>query len=88
MDIYKKLDFHKIKIGHHDFPQASYRPKTDIYARADSKQKREALEKAYIDLIPEKSKNRDWERNQGLLDWLKGLHNDMLSIKKIMESFA
>lgn len=46
---------------------------TDIYARADSKQKREALEKAYMDLIPDKAKNRDWERNQGLLDWLKGL---------------
>ena len=46
---------------------------TDIYARADSKQKREALEKAYMDLIPEKARNRDWERNQGLLDWLKGL---------------
>jgi hypothetical protein len=25
MDIYKKLDLHKIKIGHQDFPQASYR---------------------------------------------------------------
>ena len=46
---------------------------TDIYARADSKQKREALEKAYLDLVPEKSKKRDWERNHGLLDWLKGL---------------
>ena len=46
---------------------------TDIYARADSKQKREALEKAYMDLIPEKAKKCDWERNQGLLDWLKSL---------------
>jgi hypothetical protein len=25
MDIYKKLDLHKIKIGYHDLPQASYR---------------------------------------------------------------
>jgi hypothetical protein len=25
MDIYKKLELHKIKIGHRDFPQASYR---------------------------------------------------------------
>lgn len=46
---------------------------TDIYARADSKQKREALEKSYVDLVPEKSMNRQWERNQGLLDWLKSL---------------
>lgn len=46
---------------------------TDIYARADSKQKREALEKAYLDLVPENAKKRDWERNQDLLDWLKGL---------------
>jgi site-specific recombinase XerD len=46
---------------------------TDIYARADSKQKREALEKTYVDLVPEKSMNRQWERNQGLLDWLKSL---------------
>jgi hypothetical protein len=25
MSIYEKLNLHKIKIGHHDFPQASYR---------------------------------------------------------------
>lgn len=46
---------------------------TDIYARTDSKQKREALEKSYVDLVPEKSRKRDWERNHGLLDWLKSL---------------
>lgn len=46
---------------------------TDIYARADSKLKREALEKAYIDLIPENAKNREWEKNQNLLEWLKSL---------------
>lgn len=46
---------------------------TDIYARSDSKQKREALEKAYTDLVPEKEKKRDWERNQDLFNWLKGL---------------
>ena len=46
---------------------------TDIYARADSKQKREALEKAYLDLVPEKARKSEWEKNQGLLDWLKGL---------------
>ena len=46
---------------------------TDIYARADSKLKREALEKAYIDLIPENAKKREWEKNQNLLEWLKNL---------------
>jgi site-specific recombinase XerD len=45
---------------------------TDIYARADSKQKREALEKAYINLVPESDKNPLWEKNQDLLEWLKG----------------
>ena len=46
---------------------------TDIYARADSKLKREALEKAYVDLIPKNAKTREWEKNQNLLDWLKSL---------------
>lgn len=45
---------------------------TEIYARADSKQKQDALEKAYADLTPKKS-NREWERNKDLLYWLKGL---------------
>jgi integrase/recombinase XerD len=48
---------------------------TDIYARADSKQKREALEKAYLDLVPEKAKKRDWDKNQDLLNWLKSLQH-------------
>ncbi|WP_108822295.1 site-specific integrase [Dysgonomonas sp. Marseille-P4361] len=43
---------------------------TDIYARADSKQKREALEKSYTDLIPKSDENCQWERNQNLLEWL------------------
>jgi site-specific recombinase XerD len=47
---------------------------TDVYARADSKQKREALEKAYTDLTPDCAKDRKWERDKNLLDWLKGLH--------------
>jgi site-specific recombinase XerD len=42
---------------------------TEIYARADSKQKREAIEKAYVNVgnkqIPE------WVDNQNLLEWLK-----------------
>jgi site-specific recombinase XerD len=46
---------------------------TEIYARADHKQKREALEKAYINLIPQKAKEQEWEKNQNLLDWLKSL---------------
>ena len=46
---------------------------TDIYARADSKQKREALEKAYVNLVPEKTRECEWEKNQNLLDWLKSL---------------
>jgi site-specific recombinase XerD len=45
---------------------------TDVYARADSKQKREALEKAYTNLLPESDKNCQWEKNQNLLEWLKG----------------
>jgi site-specific recombinase XerD len=46
---------------------------TDVYARADSKQKREALEKAYVDVIPETDREKPWERNGPLLEWLKGL---------------
>ena len=46
---------------------------TDIYARADSKQKREALEKAYIiNLVPKSDKTPLWEKNQNLLEWLNG----------------
>lgn len=46
---------------------------TDVYARADSKAKRVALEKAYTDLTPNKGAGRDWERSKDLRDWLKGL---------------
>lgn len=46
---------------------------TDIYARADSKQKREALERSYVDLTPNKEDERLWERDKTLLDWLQGL---------------
>jgi site-specific recombinase XerD len=46
---------------------------TDLYARADSKQKREALEKAYVDVIPENDKEKPWEKNAPLLEWLKSL---------------
>jgi len=46
---------------------------TEIYAKADSKQKREALEKAYADVIPEKYKAGSWEKDESLLLWLKNL---------------
>jgi site-specific recombinase XerD len=46
---------------------------TEIYARADSKQKREALEKAYEDVIPEKYKTGSWEKDENLLMWLKNM---------------
>ncbi|WP_123862145.1 tyrosine-type recombinase/integrase [Chryseobacterium artocarpi] len=46
---------------------------TEIYARADSKQKREALESVYEDVVPEKGKKGSWENNDGLKDFLKSL---------------
>ena len=46
---------------------------TDVYARADSKHKREALEKAYVNVIPEKDLEKSWEKDGSLLEWLKGL---------------
>ena len=46
---------------------------TDIYARADSKAKREALEKAYADLVPNHNSDREWEKSKDLRDWLRGL---------------
>ena len=42
---------------------------TEVYARADSKQKREALEKAYIDVSPKVDPL--WEIDKDLLTWLK-----------------
>ena len=42
---------------------------TEIYARADSRQKREAIENAYVDLTPKQ--NPIWENNNDLLAWLK-----------------
>lgn len=49
---------------------------TEIYARADSRQKREALEKAYRDVIPETSDDGSrpsWETDRNLKEWLKRL---------------
>jgi len=42
---------------------------TEIYARADSKLKREAIEKAYVDVAPKEEPF--WENNENLLSWLK-----------------
>lgn len=47
---------------------------TEVYARADSKQKREAIETAYIDIIPQiENVARSWEKDSKLKAWLKGL---------------
>lgn len=43
---------------------------TEIYARADSKQKREAIENVYIDVVSKESSM--WIENDNLLTWLKG----------------
>lgn len=45
---------------------------TEIYAKADSKQKREALEKAYTDVTP--AEDPIWQTNNDLLVWLKSFN--------------
>jgi len=42
---------------------------TEIYARSDSRQKREAIEKAYVDVVQKEIP--EWVENNGLLEWLK-----------------
>lgn len=42
---------------------------TEIYARADSKQKREALEKAYVQVNP--NEEAMWLKDENLITWLK-----------------
>lgn len=42
---------------------------TEVYARADSRQKRAAIEKAYINLNPEEEPK--WSKDDDLLTWLK-----------------
>lgn len=42
---------------------------TEIYARADSKQKREALEKAYVNVNPDEEPM--WTKDENLVTWLK-----------------
>lgn len=47
---------------------------TEIYARADSKQKREALEKTYAQILPNvKISKSSWETDSELKVWLKNL---------------
>lgn len=46
---------------------------TEIYARADSKQKKEALEAAYVDVLPDIEVKSSWEKDAELKVWLKSL---------------
>lgn len=45
---------------------------TEIYAKTDSKQKREAIEKAYVDVIP--TEEPEWQKNEDLLGWLRSFN--------------
>lgn len=45
---------------------------TEIYARVDSKQKREVIEKAYTHITP--SELPEWQTNNDLLEWLKNFN--------------
>jgi site-specific recombinase XerD len=44
---------------------------TDVYARADTEMKRQALEKAYPQITT--AELADWNENEGLLEWLNNL---------------
>lgn len=46
---------------------------TEVYARADSKLKREALEAAYVNVIPDLPAERSWVRDSQLKEWLINL---------------
>jgi integrase/recombinase XerD len=46
---------------------------TEIYARADSIKKREALEKAYSNVVPKEIPA--WHVNDNLLTWLQGFNS-------------
>lgn len=45
---------------------------TEIYARADSRKKREAIEQAYTDVAPDIKPQ--WEGNQDLIEWLRSFN--------------
>lgn len=61
------MDFIRDMLGHVSIQT------TEIYARADSKQKREALEAAYINIIPNLGAEGLWEKDSQLKTWLKNL---------------
>lgn len=44
---------------------------TEVYARADAKLKREAIEAASKELVPKQ--DAEWEQDTGLKEWLKNL---------------
>lgn len=47
---------------------------TEVYARAGSKQKRDALEKTYTSSLPQEEDNKSsWESDPELKSWLKNL---------------
>ena len=46
---------------------------TEVYARADSEMKRKAIEKAYVNLVPETVPK--WEEDGDLMKWLNSLCN-------------
>lgn len=52
-----------------DFLGHSYIQTTEIYARADSAQKRKAIEMAYTDVHPETTPQ--WQSNPSLVEWLR-----------------
>lgn len=45
---------------------------TEIYAKTDSKHKREAIEKAYVDVLP--TEEPEWQNNEDLLSWLRSFN--------------
>lgn len=47
---------------------------TEVYARADSKQKREALEAAYVNIIPAQVNEASWEKDSKLREWLRNFN--------------
>ena len=44
---------------------------TEVYARANSEMKRKAIEKAYVNLVPETVPR--WEEDGDLMKWLNSL---------------
>ena len=44
---------------------------TEIYAKTDSRQKRMAIENAYIDLPDDSGFSGDWSEDASLMQWIK-----------------